>query len=88
MEDNDNKTVVHSNCTKDVCIHVATSDIQTPKGHDIFDSGTTGYFLLLDALMSNKQPTTDHLCITLPDVYTISSMHTCLLDIPQLPLKA
>lgn len=74
VEDDDNKTVTHSNC-------VMNTDIQM--NYDIFDSGTTSNFLLSDAPMINKQPTTNPLCISITDDCTFVSTHTCLLNIPQ-----
>ncbi len=38
--------------------------------------------------MINKELTTNPLCITLPDGHMIASTHTCLLNIPQLPITA
>ncbi len=64
-----------SNITqKDLCTRVMTKKIQTMMDHGIFDSGTTGHFLLSNAPMIHKQTTTNPLQITIPDGCIITSM--------------
>ncbi len=58
--DNNDKTVVHFNCTRDVCSRVINNETKTPTDHGIFGSEKTGYFLLPNASMINKQPAIDH----------------------------
>ncbi len=72
--DDDDKTMVSSNCTK--------MFVRTPTDHAIFDLGAIGHFLLSNAPMNNKQQTSNPLFITLPDGCMIASTHTCLLDMP------
>ena len=51
----------------------------------ISDSGATRHFLVQGAPVVNKKPTPSPLKITLPNVKSIQSTHTCNLDIPWLP---
>ncbi len=76
--DDDDKTVVHSNCTKYGSNRVICQELQNPTAHRIFDSVTAGSFLILNAPMINKYPTPNPQCIILPD-----GKHTCLLGKPQ-----
>ncbi len=65
---------------------VMNRDLKTPTDHGIFDSGTTERFLLPNAPMIKKEPTTNLFHITLPGGCTILSTHSFLLDIPHLPI--
>ena len=66
----------------------ADPSIQIALDTAIADAGATAHFLLPGAPVTNVQPTLYPLTINLPDGSTIKSTHTCLLDIPWLPLKA
>ena len=54
----------------------------------IVDSGITGHFLQIQSECLNKQITNDGMQVKLPDGTIINSMHTALLNIEQLTLKA
>ena len=54
----------------------------------IADSGTTGHFLQIDSQCVDKRLTNEGLDVRLPDGSVITSTHTALLNIPQLPMKA
>ena len=54
----------------------------------IVDSGASNHYLTTAAPTLNITPTTSPISITLPDGTTVKSTHTCLLDLPQLPLEA
>ncbi len=82
--DDDDKTLVHSNCTNKVCNRTMNKELQTSNDCGIFDSGTTGHFLTPNAPINNNQSTKNQLCITVTDGHSIASTHTCLLDIPLL----
>ena len=51
----------------------------------VFDSGATGNFIIEGAPVVNKCVDLNPISITLPDGQTITSTHTCNLDIPWLP---
>ena len=54
----------------------------------IVDSGTTGHFLQISSECVDKRQTDEGLNVHLPDGSVITSTHTALLNIPQLPMKA
>ena len=54
----------------------------------IADSGTTGHFLQMNSECVDKRTTSEGLKVGLPDGSTITSTHTALLNIPQLPMRA
>ena len=54
----------------------------------ILDSGATSHFLVPDAPTINVQPALNPLHVTMPDGNSVSSTHTCELDLPQLPKQA
>ena len=62
-----------------------TSSINVSKSLAIGDSGTTGHFVVEDALVTNVRPTQNPVRITCPNGQTIRSTHECNLDIPWLP---
>ena len=49
-------------------------------------SGAIGHFLIEDTPVVNKQPAKFPINITLTNVKTIKSTHTCNIDIPWLPI--
>ena len=51
----------------------------------ILDSGASSHFMVTDAPVIEKEKATAPLNIQLPDGASVTSSHTCLLDIPQLP---
>ena len=54
----------------------------------IVDSGASNHYLTTKAPATEILPATSPISITLPDGTTVESTHTCLLDLPQLPLEA
>ena len=58
------------------------------KGLAIADSGTTGHFLQIQSECIDKRPTMEGVKVKLPDGGIITSTHTALLNLPQLPMKA
>ena len=54
----------------------------------IADSGTTGHVLQINSECIDKRIISEGLKVGLLDGSTITSTHTALLDIPQLPMKA
>ena len=54
----------------------------------ILDSGASSHFMVTDAPVIEKEKATAPLSIQLPDGASVTSSHTCLLDIPQLPKAA
>lgn len=73
--------MLHSDNTKDLCNRITSSDVQTPTDHGFSDSVNSGNFILPNALISNKQSTTNSLCIALPNGCTIASTNTCVVHI-------
>ncbi len=65
IDDND-KTVMHSNCTRDVCKRLMNKEIHAPMDHRIFNSGMTGHSVIPKAPMINKHPASNPLCIDVP----------------------
>jgi hypothetical protein len=59
-----------------------------PPSQAIFDSGTTGHYLLLDTACTHKHPERQPLQVVLPNSAIISSTHTAKLPFPQPPTKA
>lgn len=51
----------------------------------IIDSGATGHFLVTDAPTLNKEVALDPIKIMLPNRKILVSMHTCNLDMPDMP---
>ena len=54
----------------------------------ILDSGASSHFLLADAPCVNRTPATSPITVHLPNGQTVSSSHTCELDLPNLPQQA
>ena len=54
----------------------------------IANSGTTGHFLQIQSECVDKQETIDGMQVKLPNGTIITSKHTTLLNIQQLPMKA
>jgi hypothetical protein len=54
----------------------------------IFDSGTTGHYILCDMACFDKRPTSQPLIVTLPNGEKIKSTHEATLPFPNLPKKA
>ena len=54
----------------------------------IADTGCTGNFLLISSPSTNKRIAATGINVNLPNGEKIQSTHTCLLDLPQLPLAA
>jgi hypothetical protein len=54
----------------------------------IFDSGTTGHYILLDTACINKRVTTKPINVILPNGKRIISTHEATLPFPHLPQKA
>jgi hypothetical protein len=54
----------------------------------IFDSGTTGHYILCDTACFDKRPTNRPLIVTLPNGQQIKSTHEATLPFPNLPKKA
>jgi hypothetical protein len=54
----------------------------------IFDSGTTGHYILCDTACFDKRPTSQPLTVTLPNGEKIKSTHEATLPFPNLPKKA
>lgn len=52
------------------------------------DSGASNHYLTTSALILQKMKTNAPISITLPDGTSVRSTHTCLLDLPMLPLQA
>ena len=48
----------------------------------ISDSGATGHFLVEGALVTNLQVVDNPISITIPNSKSMTSTHTCNLDIP------
>jgi hypothetical protein len=53
----------------------------------IFDSGTTGHYILCDTACFNNRPTNHPLIVTLPNGEQIKSTHEATLSFPNLPKK-
>ena len=58
------------------------------KNMAIADSGTTGHFLQINSECVDKRQTDEGLNVHLPDGLVITSTHTAMMNIPQLPMKA
>jgi hypothetical protein len=54
----------------------------------IADSGCTGHFLQINSSCLNKTPTSNRLCVLLPDGKNIQATHTALVNMPDLPIAA
>jgi hypothetical protein len=64
--------------------------VRTPTysySHAIFDSGTTGHYMLLSSLCIQKTPTKQPIMVTLPNGDWIMSTHDSILPFPNLPLR-
>ena len=81
-DDNDDDTVVISNKTQ------KTDNVDNDSlaiEYAISDSGATGHFLVEGAPVTNLQVADNPISITIPNSKSITSTHTCNLDIPWLP---
>ena len=78
-DNNDDNTVVVSNNAQK--ISNADNDSIAIE-YAISDSGATGHFLVEGAPVTNLQVTDNPINITIPNVKSMTSMHTCNLDIP------
>ena len=67
--------------------YLYTAVVIKNKSMVIADSDTTGHFLQIQNNCVDKQRTIEGLQVELPDGSIITSTHTALLDIPQLPMK-
>jgi hypothetical protein len=54
----------------------------------MLDTGCSGHFLKIDSSCTNLQPTSSGISVKLPNKAQIRAAHTCLADIPSLPLSA
>ena len=77
--DNDDDTVVISNKARKTA-NVDNGSLAIE--YAISDSGATGHFLVEGAPVTNLQVTDNPINITIPNVKSMTSMHTCNLDIP------
>ena len=72
--------------TASILIRTITTDAANIKRWAILDSGATShYFLTTDAPATNIIPTDVPLIARLPNGDKVQSMHTCTLDLPDLP---
>jgi hypothetical protein len=65
-----------------------TPQISNRTSRAIFDTGTTGHYLLLDTVCTDKQVTQQPIWVNLPNGAKISSSHTAMLPFPHLPQQA
>ena len=75
-----------SEFANDACFDV--SGIKIGVDFAIADAGATGHFLVPGAPVLDLAETTQPLSINLPDGDTLTSTHTCELDLPSLPNEA
>ena len=68
--------------------HVTESTQSNTIPEAIFDSVTTGHFLVPTSITTDIKPYISPFHVTLPDGYKIQASHTTLLPIPQLPITA
>jgi hypothetical protein len=68
--------------------HPTRTPPQTTNKSSIFDSGTTGHYILCDTDCFDKHPTSSPLTVTLPNGQQIQSTHEATLPFPNLPKKA
>ena len=81
-DDDDDDTVVISNKSQ------KAADIDNDSlvvEYAISDSGTTGHFIVEGAPVTNLQVEDNPISITIPNVKSMTSTHTCKLDITWLP---
>ena len=69
---------------------LSTIDInmKSIKDWEILDSGATSHFLVTKAPITNITPARNPLNVKLTDGTCVSSTHTCILTLPQLPTRA
>jgi hypothetical protein len=82
--DDDEVTVVVSNCTTSVPHHQANALTIAPT-HAIADTGATSIFIMAGAPANNICVACNPINISLPDGKRITSTHTCDIIIPGLP---
>ena len=103
-DDEDDRTVVTSNNEKKYdtpssiskgqtnatmnTAHKTSRSFKLPTDWAILDSGATAIFIMQDAPVKNITPTQKPLTVHMPQGSIEKSTHTCLLDIPQLPVSA
>jgi hypothetical protein len=68
--------------------HPTRTPPHTTNKPSIFDSGTTGHYILCDTACFDKHPTSSPLTVTLPNGEQIKSTHEATLPFPNLPKKA
>ncbi len=71
-----------------VLLKTISTNAKTIKQWAILDSGTTSHFLTTDAPATNICAATVPLVAHLPNGERVQSMHTCTLDLPELPAAA
>ena len=81
-DDNDDDTVVISNKTQKTS---NTDNEIIAIEYAISDSGATDHFLVEGAPVTNLQVADNPISITIPNGKSMTSTHTCNLDIPWLP---
>ena len=83
--DNDNATIITSNCkTKYKKIECMNAITIAPM-HDIADTGATSIFIMKGTPVKNLRTTNNPITISLPDGSKVSSTHICDINIPGLP---
>ncbi len=84
-EDDNNVTIVASNCASAVKHHVNV--MQIAPTHAVADTGATSIFVMAGAPADNIRVAKKPIHINLPDGKKILSTHICDVDIPGLPHK-
>ena len=90
-EEDDDATVIASNCTKRTQERVALnaqSQFQIPDNRGIADAGCTGHFVTPRAPVINIKAAKNPITISQPVGRQLKSTYECELDIPTLPKKA
>ena len=81
-DDDDDDTVVISNKSQKAA-NIDNESLAVE--YVISDSGATGHFLVKGAPITNLQVADNPISITITNVKSMTSTHTCNLDIPWLP---
>ena len=90
-EEDDDTTVIASNCSKEKQQRVAMSaqaQFKIPDNRGIADAGCTSHFVTPRAPVINVKKAKIPITISQPDGRQLKSTHKCKLDIPALPKKA
>jgi hypothetical protein len=83
IADNELNTIESFTCTPSLAKNTTNSSAAA-----IFDSGTTGHYIMLDTACINKQPATKPIVFILPNRQRITSTHEAKLPFLDLPDKA